>query len=286
MANSITLAKNYIGLLDEVYRQASVTADLISDPALVRAGAQANEILVPKYSMDGLKDYSRNDGYKKGSVTVQWETLKFEYDRGIKFEVDTQDNAESLNIAFGALNAKFIKDRVAPESDAYTFSKIAQASDILTGAEKTLATGEEVLAELVNATTEMDEAEVPYENRILYITPTLYLMAKSVKLDVNQAIFDRFSAIKTPAQSRFYTKIDLTADGNGGYTKNDGGKAINFMIVHKDAVIKHLKHVANDIIPANLNPDSDANILKYRAYGITSVFENKTKGIYLSNKGE
>ena len=48
MANAITKFKTYIALLDEVYKQASLTADLDSDPTLVKAGANANEIIIPK----------------------------------------------------------------------------------------------------------------------------------------------------------------------------------------------------------------------------------------------
>ena len=50
MANSITLAKTYTNLLDEVYQQAALTADLESDASLARAGANANEIVIPKIS--------------------------------------------------------------------------------------------------------------------------------------------------------------------------------------------------------------------------------------------
>jgi len=45
MPNTIILAKEYIGILDEVYRDASVTADLISDSTMMRAGANVNEIV-------------------------------------------------------------------------------------------------------------------------------------------------------------------------------------------------------------------------------------------------
>lgn len=45
MPNTIELAKNYVSNLDEVYRMASVTADLTSDATMSRAGANANEII-------------------------------------------------------------------------------------------------------------------------------------------------------------------------------------------------------------------------------------------------
>ena len=91
MANSITLAKNYVALLDEVYKEAALTSVLDSDPTGMRQGANAHEILIQKLSMDGLADYSRNSGYVKGNVKLEWETVQFNYDRGRMFEVDSMD---------------------------------------------------------------------------------------------------------------------------------------------------------------------------------------------------
>ena len=61
-------------------------------------------------------------------------------------------------------------------------------------------------------------------------------------------------------------------------------KEINFMIIHKPAIIKHDKHIVSNIIPADANPDADADILKYRKYGLVDVYSNKVAGIYLSHK--
>ena len=74
MPNTIVLAKNYTDLLDEVYRSASVTADLTSDNTIIRAGVNANEIVYPQISVTGLGDYDRNAGYTQGTVDVQWKT--------------------------------------------------------------------------------------------------------------------------------------------------------------------------------------------------------------------
>ena len=111
MANAITKFKTYIALLDEVYKQASLTADLDSDPTLVKAGANANEIIIPKISMDGLADYSRNSGYVKGDVTLTNETVTFNYDRGRKFSVDNMDNEETAGLAFGRLSSELLPNR-------------------------------------------------------------------------------------------------------------------------------------------------------------------------------
>lgn len=61
-------------------------------------------------------------------------------------------------------------------------------------------------------------------------------------------------------------------------------KEINFMIIHKPALIKHDKHVVSNIIPASANPDADADIVKYRKYGLVDVYKSKVAGIYLSHK--
>ena len=67
MANNISLFKKYVPLLDEVYKNASLTSDLDSDETLAQAGANANEIIIPKISMDGLGDYDRNSKWESGT---------------------------------------------------------------------------------------------------------------------------------------------------------------------------------------------------------------------------
>ena len=122
MANMIALFKKYITLLDEVYKQSSKTAILDGDSKLVQAGANTNEIIVPKLSMDGLADYSRNSGYVKGDVELKMETVKFNYDRGRKFTVDAMDNEEtSVSIDFTNLGDEDLCARVVKSLDKKQF---------------------------------------------------------------------------------------------------------------------------------------------------------------------
>lgn len=58
-------------------------------------------------------------------------------------------------------------------------------------------------------------------------------------------------------------------------------KAINFMIVHKPAVIQGLKHVKPKIITPDDNQNADAWKYGYRAYGIADAMDQKLNGIYL-----
>lgn len=69
MLNSIAFAQNYTSVIDEVYQRASVSDVLNSGRRMVRADHNAKEILIPKISMTGLGDYTRNVGYKTGAIT-------------------------------------------------------------------------------------------------------------------------------------------------------------------------------------------------------------------------
>ena len=289
MANTIALAKNYTSILDEVYCGASVTADLTSDNSMVRAGANANEIIYPQISVTGLGDYSRNSGYTQGSVDLEWKTATFNYDRGTKISVDVMDDEESRDIAFTMAGAELMRTKVAPEADAFTFATLAGTTGISVATPATYADATEFLQALIEAKNKMDEDEVPEDGRILYATPTLMNGVMALDTTKSREILNSFSIKKKVPQSRFYTAIDLL-DGKtageeaGHYKKSATGKDINFMIVHKPAIIKYDKHTASDIIPASANPDADADISKYRKYGIVDVFKNKVAGIYLSHK--
>lgn len=289
MPNNIVLAKNYTALLDEVYRLSSVTADLISDASMMRAGANANEILYPQIEVSGLGDYSRNSGYTDGTVNVVWKTTTFNYDRGTRIMVDTMDDQETFNIAFGMAGSTLQREKVAPEADAFTFATLAGIDGISKAAPATYTDTAQFLAALLEAKNRMDEDEVPEENRMLYATPTLLNGIMALDTTKSREILSTFSVRKSVPQSRFYTAINLL-DGKtsgeelGHFKKADDGKDINFMIIHKPAVIKFDKHTASDIIAPENNPNADGYISKYRKYGLVDVYKNKVAGIYLSHK--
>lgn len=286
MANNIAKFKKYIDLLDEVYKVNAKTSILDGDNTLVRAGANADEIIIPKMSLDGLADYSRNSGYVNGDVTLTNETVKFNYDRGRAFTVDAMDNEETAGIAFGKLSSEFLRTKVVPEVDAFRLATYAGVSGI-SSATGTLTSGNDALTAIVTAMSKMDDDEVSEEGRVLFITPTLYNLILNVDTSKSKAIMDRFASVVTVPQSRFVTAIEL-ADGTtsgeeaGGYTKASNGKNINFMIIQKDAVLQYPKHVVNKVVTPEENQTSDGWKFFYRSYGLADVYENKVAGIYLN----
>lgn len=283
MPNNITLFKKYIDLLDEVYQHASTSSVLDGNNKLVRMGANADEIIIPKMSMDGLADYSRSNGYVTGNVTLTNETVKFNYDRGRSFTVDSMDNEETAGVAFGQLSSEFIRTKVAPEIDAFRFAQYAGVSGIQT-ASADLTSGADALEALIASQNSMDENEVPAESRVLFITPTLYNLIANVDTTKSKAVLNSFAQVQKVPQGRFYTAIDMLDGKTGGEEAGHfakAGKNINFLVVEKSAAIQYQKHTVNKIITPEMNQTSDGWMFFYRAYGIADVYENKVNGIYL-----
>lgn len=285
MANNIALAKSYVPALDEVYKNAALTSDLDGAADLVKDGANANELVIPKIDMDGLADYSRNDGYVNGDVTLTYQTVSAGFDRGRMFNIDALDDVETAGVAYGRLAGEFIRTKVAPEVDAYRLATYASAEGV-SSASGALTTAAAAVTAIRAALTKMDEDEVPTTDRILYITPTLKGLIDDQDNTKSRAIFDRVDKVVTVPQTRFYTAIaqnDGKTSGQeaGGYKKAADAKDINFMIIHKGAVIQFQKHIAPKVISPEQNQTSDGWKFGYRNVGIAEVYENKVAGIYV-----
>lgn len=336
--NSIELfKKNAPELLDKVYKATSTTSDFDIDGVLVKTGANANEIIVPKLEMDGLGDYDRNSGYLDGDVTLTNETVKFNYERGRKLKTDTIDNEETGGVIMANMSSEFLRAKVVPEVDAVryaTYSSLENITDVAPDGVE-YKTGEEVLTALQNVMTQLDNDEVPEEGRYLRIDPTLLSMAEFVSRTTNNDILKKFTQVKKVPQSRFLTKIELKsgkdADGEriGGYTKvadkyelttdssivsrktyytksgdkyvkvetpvsdsistyyelkEKGSRNINFMVIHKPAMLQYTKHAKMKIFTSDSDDSGDFYRMLYRIYGLNDVYENKRAGIAVSHK--
>ncbi len=292
------LISKYVPILDEVYKKGLLTGDLEGNQALVRESTQANAILLPKVSTQGLADYDKSTGFVSGTANLTWETHTFSQDRGREFTIDNADNMETAGVAFSALGADFISTNVVPETDAYRFAELADAAG--TAAYAALAAGT-VDAAIDTAAGVLDEANVPEEGRILYVSPTVYKAIKqsdafSRDLQPGQApnknfgTYDNMKVVKVP-QSRFYSSITLydgTTGGQeaGGFIKTvatatvKSGENINFLIVHPSAVLPITKINAPRVFDPAVNQDADAYKFQLRLYHDCFVFDNKVDGIY------
>lgn len=278
MANVIQLVKKSIPILDKIYKQGSFTSVLDGDISLTQAGANANSILIPKMTLDGLSDYGRNGtGYDTGDVKIEYEEKKFNYDRGQRFAVDSMDNEETVGVAFGKLSSEFERTKVVPEADAFRISTYASKA----GTKKTedISTAKSLIAALRECANMMDEKEVNAEDRILFISPTLIGIVEDMDTTSSKQVLAKFSKIQKVPQSRMFTDIELA---KRGYKAKSTSKNINFLCVSKASVLQYTKHKVNKTITPEVNQTSDDWLFFFRAYSLCEVYDNKVDGIYAS----
>lgn len=270
--------------MDEVYKAVSKTAVLDGQAELAKQGANADELIIPKIDMDGLGEYDRNSGYTAGDVTFTNETVKCNFDRGRMFTVDNVDNMDTAGQAFGQLAGEFIRTKVVPEVDAFRIAKYCETEGAdITGA-ALYASGEEVYKAIAKVYDDMTDAEVPETDRHLFIRTTYAGMIRDMDTTKSKELIKKFASVQEMPSNRFYTAIeqlDGKSEGQkaGGYKKADGAFDLNFLIVHKGAVIQFPKHVAPKVITPEQNQDADAYKFGYRNVGIANTYENKAAGI-------
>lgn len=297
MANTLTLAKEYIIALDKAYKEAAITSILEVNNQFMRQGTLAGEVLIPIMDMDGMGNYDRNTGFVDGSVSLTWQTYKMRYDRGRKFNVDEADNMETANLAFGMLAGEFTRTKVAPEVDATRFAALHEKAKT----KKEIAiTVDNIIAELKEMETAWNEAEVPQEGRVVFMSYTTKAILEQTKefqaqrpinvmnnnvIENRIDVYNGMRIIGVP-QSRFYSAITLQ-DGKtsgqtaGGYIKNaTTGKDLNFLGVHLASQQAYSKIDNPRIFDPKTNQQARAWQYDYRRYHDLWVLKNKEAGVY------
>lgn len=293
--NTIALRKDFVPILDEVYKESAKTAILDSNTGLERL--PSGEFNVPVITLDGLADHSRANGgkYVDGDVALEYKAYTPTYDRNRKFTVDVRDDLESGDVAFGRLAGEFIRTKVVPEIDAVRFAAYAQKAGLK--AYGSITTAAAFLTAIETALNAQDNDEVPEEGKVLFATPTLINSILTLDSYKSKLLLDKFDTVVKVPPTRLYEYVRLN-DGvtsgqtAGGYVQTDDGNThgvqtrnINFLIVHKNAVIQDLRHEAPKHIPAAVNQEADGDSFAYRVAGVEEVFFNKTKGIYVHLTG-
>lgn len=286
MANSLEFAKKFLPVLDDIYKSLSVTQGMDAGKKVDFTGT--NEVNVLKTSTTGLGDYSRTNGYPKGDITANWETLKLTEERGKELSIDRMDNEEMANV-FGIITGQFMRDWVVPEVDAFRFAKYASASGI-TKATPAILTKDTIIAEIDEANRQLNADEVPIAGRILYINSDLQPILNNAfarswgSQSSVSTMLTNYNGIpiKYVPPTRFYSEIMLN-DGSEawGYKKSENGKNINFMLIYPEAILQVVKLTLPKVFTPDENQDKDMWKFQFRMYHDAFVYENKAKGIYL-----
>jgi hypothetical protein len=244
-----------------------------------------------------MANYDRNAGFVPGDANGTWQPYVLETDRGRSYMIDVLDNDETLGMAFGSLLSTVERQHVIPEVDAFRFAQYASGAAAGNVTTETLSAGAATIASIDAASVALDNAEVPYEGRILFVSPTVYGLIKAGitrmvmngERNVNYAveIYNDMRIIRVP-QPRFQTSITLntgtTSSAAGGYSPTaTTGKAINYMIIHPTAVLQVMKHYVPRIFSPEVNQEADAWKLNMRYAHGAWVLSHKTNGIYVSH---
>ena len=293
ISNSIGLAAEYLPILDGIYRAESKSAILDTAQDRVRWDASTGSFYLFETDMVGLGDYSRNGGFVRGDVTASWRQYTPQYDRARQFLVDRLDQSQSLDMAFGTLASEFIRTEVVPEVDAVRFAAYSKAASDSMKTTENISTGNGAVAAIDLGTEKLDDAEVPYEGRILFLNPTMYRYLKAGitrytmngenGIDYNVEMYNDMRVITVPS-GRFNTVCTLAQpsahDDLGGYTA--AGSTINFLIVHPSAIMQSTVLYNPRIFSPEVVQQADAYQFDFRVAHGAWVKHQKANGIYVN----
>ena len=293
--NAISYAELYLPLLDEAYKAESKSAilDTLSDYIRFTGG---NTVNIFNIDPVGMANYNRDAGYVPGDVTGTWQPYVLETDRGRSYQVDFLDNEQAMSLVVPNLLGTVERQHIIPEVDAYRFAQYAGGADTNNVVTETLSAGAATVASIDAASVALDNAEVPYEGRILFVSPAVYGLLRggitrlvpNGEKDVNNMIevYNDMRVIRVP-QPRFQTAITLanptTSSGAGGFAPASGASAINYMIIHPSAVLQVMQHYAPRMFSPEQNIEADAWRVQPRYCHGAWVKEHKKNGIFVSH---
>ncbi len=281
-------AETFTDLLQQKYSK-----ELCSD-ALAQSNQQvkflnAQTIKLPRMTVSGYKDHTRTPGFNLGSLTNDWEPKKLEHDRDIEFFIDPMDIDETnLTLSVANIQNTFETEQAIPEKDCYRFSKLHTELETFSGRiDTTLITAANFLEAFDTEMAYMDEAGVPEEGRILYVTPTMKKIVKeaeglqrvisvSTPNSVSRNVHSLDDVIlKMVPAARMKTQYDFT----DGCQVASSAKQINWILIHPSCVIARDKYSYIKLItPGTDSRTADGYLYQNRCYGDLFLLEKKVTG--------
>lgn len=295
MRSEISMGKNYAQLYQQALQQKFSKGlsfnELYNTPNnQTIKWVNAKTVQIPRISVGGYTDVDRDVvGTYTRRVDNDYETKTLEHDREFRTLVDPQDIDETnLAMSIANITRVFNDEEKIPEMDKYAASKLHTE---FTGFGGTTITDSvdinNILSLFDEFMAEMDDAEVPQDGRILYVTPTFNTLLKKAaqiqrQLDVtgntgninrNVRSLDDVT-VKSVPSSRMKTLYNFTQ----GAVPDSAAKQINMILIHPLAVITPQKYEFVDLDEPSAN--TGGKYLYYeRKYWDLFVIEKKVPGI-------
>ena len=281
-------AETFTNLLQQKYAK-----ELCSD-ALAQSNQQvkfinAQTIKLPRMTVSGYKDHTRSIGFNAGTLANDWEAKKLAHDRDIEFWVDPMDIDESnLTLSVANIQNVFETEQAIPEKDSYRFSKLhAELTSYGGRIDNTVISAANFLEAFDTEMSFMDEAGVPEEGRILYVTPTMNKIVKEAQgisrsvtvvtpVSINRKVHSLDDVtIKMVPSARMKTKYNFTE----GCVAAEDAKQINWILIHPSCVVCRDKYSYIKLFtPGTDSRTADGYLYQNRNYGDLFLLEKKIEG--------
>ena len=211
-------------------------------------------IHIPSISVSGRTNVNRDvmNGSFQRNVDNSFETKTLTFYREWSTSIDPADVLDT-NMILTIQNATqvFNETQKFPEKDAYTVSKI-YADWVAEGkeADTTPLTVDNILMVFDKLMEAMDEALVPSQGRLLYVTPAVKTLLKSAsniglsksvehQANINRVV-DRLDEVELITVPSFLMKTAY--DFTTGFEPSASAKQINLFLVHPTAILTPSKY--------------------------------------------
>ena len=248
---ALNYATEYSSALANAFPYKLFFGDLYATPNNNRyRWVNAKTIEIPHLTTTGRVNASRDTiGTASRNFDNDWETKTLSNQRKWSTLVHPKDIDQTNYVATIAnITKTFNEFQKFPEMDAYTISRIFSQWSAITGnvASTTVLTLSNVLDEFDNMMLKMDNARVPVQGRILYVTNEVNLLIKNANkisrsisvengpngIDRRISRLDEVTIKPVPAEL-MKTVYDFTS----GWTADATAKQINMALVHPLVVI-------------------------------------------------
>lgn len=293
-ANVLSYAEIFQAGLDLQFMQESTTAWMEANASQVRYNG-GNKIQIPKVSVEGLGNYSRNSGFPDGAATISWEERTLTQDRGKEFNLDSQDYDETNFVAgAGTLMGEFQRTKVVPEVDAYRYSQIFQLANqrLKTGAyTPAVATVYSQIKADVSAIQDVIGENEPLVIAISHAAALI--LDKSTEIEKHIRI-DEFQNGTLKTKTKYLDDIPMfrvpstrlksafTFSATNGFVASATAMNINWIIAARSAIIAVVKTDKVRVFTPDTNQDMDAWKIQYRKYHDLWIKDNAFDAIYVS----
>lgn len=278
----------FTDLLQQKYAKELCSDELTKSNSGVRF-INAQTIKLPRMDVSGYKDHTRTPGFNAGTLANDWEAKKLSHDRDIEFWIDPLDIDETnLTLSVANIQNTFETEQAIPEKDSYRYSKLHSELMTLSGRiDKTVIDSAVFLDQFDAEMAVMDEAGVPEEGRVLYVTPNMRRIVKEAEgiqrvmtvtapasINRNVHSLDNVTIKMVPA-ARMKTKYDFTS----GCTPAADAKQINWILIHTSCVVARDQYSYIKLFtPGTDSRTADGYLYQNRSFGDLFLLEKKVEG--------